>query len=312
MKTTLFRNISLIVLAFALVSLTACNKGKVKELESKNQQLSQINSLQDSLLNDFLTYFNDFEDNLATIKEREGIISVTATDPEVAGDRKERINTDLRTIDELLAKNNNIIDSLSARLGKVEGSSREYRRAVGRLKTQLAEKTNTIASLQTDLEQMNLTVATLNRKVDTLVDTRNRLAAKSTAQSQTIDDQSNQITQQKDRIAYQTEALNTAYMVMGTTKELKEARVISTAGGLIGIGKSKKLAEDFDASAFQRVDITKIEEVTVNAKKAELLTTHPAGSYAFEATDSKNIGSLKITDPERFWSTSKYLVVVTN
>lgn len=306
------KNTSIIFLIVLLgLSLTACNKGKVKELESKNQQLAQLNQLQDSLLNDFLSYFNDFEDNLAAIKEREGIISVTATDPEVEGDRKERINDDLRTIDELLARNNNIIDSLSARLTNVEGKSGEYRRAVNRLKSQLTEKTNTIAQLQGDLENMNLTVATLTLRVDTLTEVRNTLAAKSEAQSKTIQDQTSRISEQGDKIAYQTKELNTAYFVTGTKRELKDARVINSEGGLIGIGATKKLADDFDPNSFQKIDITTLEEIPVNARKAELLTSHPVDSYAF-TEEGKDIQALKITDPDRFWSTSKYLVVVVN
>lgn len=308
MKNTL---LIILTLAFGL-SITSCNKGKVKELESKNQQLSQLNHLQDSLLNDFLSYFNDFEENLATIKEREGIISITATDPEVEGDRKERINDDLRTIDELLARNNNIIDSLSARLTNVEGKSSEYRRAVKRLKTQLTDKTNTIAQLQGDLENMNLTVATLTMTVDTLTEARNTLAAKSAAQTQTIQDQGSRISEQSDRIDYQTGELNKAFFVTGTTRELKDANVINKEGGLIGIGATKKLASSFDPNSFQQIDITEIEEIPVNSKKASLLTTHPEGSYAFENGDGKDIRSIKITDPSRFWSTSKYLVVVVN
>jgi DNA repair exonuclease SbcCD ATPase subunit len=289
----------------------ACNQGKVKELESKNQQLSQLNQLQDSLLNDFLSYFNDFEENLTAIKEREGIISVTATDPEVEGDRKERINEDLRTIDELLARNNNIIDSLSARLNNAEGKSSQYRRAVNRLKTQLEEKTNTIAQLQSDLENMNLTVATLKLRVDTLTESRNTLAARSAAQSQTIQDQGARIAEQGEKIAFQTKELNTAYFVTGTKRELKDANVINSEGGLIGIGATKKLAQNFDPNSFQKVDITTLNEIPVNSRKAELLTSHPADSYAF-TEEGKDIQSIKITDPNRFWSTSKYLVVMVN
>lgn len=306
------KNTSIIFLIALLdLSLMACNQGKVKELESKNQQLSQLNQLQDSLLNDFLSYFNDFEENLTAIKEREGIISVTATDPEVEGDRKERINEDLRTIDELLARNNNIIDSLSARLNNAEGKSSQYRRAVNRLKTQLEEKTNTIAQLQSDLENMNLTVATLKLRVDTLTESRNTLAARSAAQSQTIQDQGARIAEQGEKIAFQTKELNTAYFVTGTKRELKDANVINSEGGLIGIGATKKLAQNFDPNSFQKVDITTLNEIPVNSRKAELLTSHPADSYAF-TEEGKDIQSIKITDPNRFWSTSKYLVVMVN
>ena len=44
------------------------------------------------------------------------------------------------------------------------------------------------------------------------------------------------------------------------------------------------------------------------AKKAKLLTTHPAASYELTKGADKNL-TLKINDPEAFWSISKYLVV---
>ena len=41
------------------------------------------------------------------------------------------------------------------------------------------------------------------------------------------------------------------------------------------------------------------------AKKAKLATNHPAGSYRLEGADK-----LVITDPNAFWSLSKYLVII--
>ncbi len=45
-------------------------------------------------------------------------------------------------------------------------------------------------------------------------------------------------------------------------------------------------------------------------KKAQLVTTHPAGSYHFEG--EKPIESLVIDDPQAFWKTSKYLIIAIN
>lgn len=38
------------------------------------------------------------------------------------------------------------------------------------------------------------------------------------------------------------------------------------------------------------------------------MTTHPNGSYAFEK-DDEGLLTLKITNPQEFWSVSKYLVI---
>jgi hypothetical protein len=44
------------------------------------------------------------------------------------------------------------------------------------------------------------------------------------------------------------------------------------------------------------------------SKRAELLTTHPAGSYEL-VKDAKGQLTLKITNPTEFWSVSRYLVI---
>ena len=45
------------------------------------------------------------------------------------------------------------------------------------------------------------------------------------------------------------------------------------------------------------------------SKSAKLLTTHPSSSYAL-VRDANKQYTLRITNPQIFWSTSKYLVVL--
>jgi len=110
--------------------------------------------------------------------------------------------------------------------------------------------------------------------------------------------------------------LKTAYYVIGSTKELKENGILTKEGGFIGIGKIKKLREDFNKDYFTQIDISKTSEVILGGKKAELLTTHPVGSYKVvgektkEKLREKTKEKLVITDSKSFWSVSKYLVVV--
>ena len=49
----------------SILALTtfACNQGKIDKLSQSNQQLQSEVQLQDSLLNDFMTTFNEFESN---------------------------------------------------------------------------------------------------------------------------------------------------------------------------------------------------------------------------------------------------------
>jgi galactitol-specific phosphotransferase system IIB component len=99
---------------------------------------------------------------------------------------------------------------------------------------------------------------------------------------------------------------------VGTYKQLKTKNVVEKEGGIAGLGSSEKLKSDFNQEYFTKVDITKVQNIPLHTKKAELITAHPIGSYEFEKNDKKVITNLIITDPEKFWEASKYLIVMTD
>ena len=92
----------------------------------------------------------------------------------------------------------------------------------------------------------------------------------------------------------------------GGAKELKEKGVLTKEGGVVGIGAVNKLnTEGLSKDQFTVVDVTATPEIAIGAKKAKLATSHPASSYRLE--DGTR---LVITDADKFWSVSKYLVIV--
>lgn len=291
--------------------LMSCNKGKIQDLEKRNSELTSQSQLQDSLLNEFMTSFNEFESNLEKIKEKEDLIAMTSEDPEMRKDGKEKILGDIDMINELLDRNRQIIDELSEKLAGSEAKLGEFRRMYKRLKNQLAEKDAEIAGMKEELETMNYAVQTLGRRIDTLQRFNTNLSSSNQTQTARISEQDAWIAEQESKINSQTESLNTAYFIAGTAKELKSNNILTKDGGFIGIGSAKKLKTDFNEEAFTKVDITDFNKIPVDTKKAQILTTHPSGSYTFNE-EGKKIESLEITDPEQFWKTSKYLVVVLN
>jgi hypothetical protein len=50
--------------------------------------------------------------------------------------------------------------------------------------------------------------------------------------------------------------------------------------------------------------------VPLFAKKAKLVTTHPNESYNLVKNQEGVVEKIDITDPEKFWSASKYLVII--
>ncbi|HNV95212.1 MAG TPA: hypothetical protein PKG63_01960, partial [Bacteroidales bacterium] len=112
-----------------------------------------------------------------------------------------------------------------------------------------------------------------------------------------------------DVIAQKTEELNTAFYVIGSKKELMENKIITKEGGFVGIGKIEKLREDFNKDYFTKIDITSLNEISINASKAKIITSHPNGSYKIEM-NGKKVDKITIIDKKTFWSVSKYLVIV--
>lgn len=304
MKRFIFAAVAIATLAF-----TGCNQDKIKDLEQRNAALMSQQMQQDSLVNDFMLSFNEFEQNLDQIKQREQIIAVNSDNPEARKASKDKIIEDIQLINELLVQNQGIIAELNQKLSEQEGSNKNMRSMVARLNKQLEEKTNEIAMLGAQLEEMNIQVATLRTQVDTLSTSSMALRRANTSQAAQIEDQSERIAQNTETIEQQTKRLHTAYYVAGTTKELKDRNILDKEGGVLGLGKTPKMNSNVDPSEFTRIDITEVQTIPVGAKKARVITAHPSSSYTMVNND-KVVEELEITNPDEFWKSSRYLVVV--
>ena len=86
---------------------------------------------------------------------------------------------------------------------------------------------------------------------------------------------------------------------------MKEQKILS--GG--GLFKAKEVMKgDFNKDYFTKADLRTLKEIPLEMKKAKILTNHPEGSYSLVKND-KGLLTLVISDPQNFWSLSKYLVV---
>ena len=104
-------------------------------------------------------------------------------------------------------------------------------------------------------------------------------------------------------------SLNMGFFCYGTFKELESKGVITKKGGFIGIGKTEQLKQDFNTDYFTQIDITETQSIDLFSKEAKILTSHPTDSYELVG-DEDSVDKLVILDPIRFWSASKYPVVI--
>ena len=278
----------LFILLAAPAFLVSCGGGKntaavdsVKDsLVDVTHKLSGVNASQASQLDSFFRAFNDIQSNLDEIKKKEKIITADTTRGDVSN-RKDQITADIQSIYDLMVKNKQRLAAAKKNLKDSNLKIAGMEQTITLLQNQLAEKEDEITQLKDELEKLNLQLSNLSMNYQ-------------------------ELQQQSDA---QTQEINSAWYAFGTSKVLKKEGVLTDQGGFIGIGKSQTLAQNLNTNYFTKIDITQTTEIVLGAKKATLVTTHPAGSYKIEGANG-HADKLTITDPTKFWSVSKYLVIV--
>ena len=284
----------LLIPVIILTSGCAHRKEQIARLQAQNDSLRAVGTDKDSNIADFVTTFNEVEANLDSIKRVERIIDKSAKEGEVKGSRKEQIKSDIHYIYDLLQKNRKLVAELTSKLSKSNKHAKELQLMIDNLNKSIDEKNAQIAQLTDELGKLNIQVKDLNVKVAGLNSNVNDLTADNQKKQADID--------------AKTEALNTAYYVIGTNRELKDKKIITGAGGFIGIGRTKNVRANLNMNDFTKVDITKVNEIPVMKKKINIVTNHPTSSYRIEG--NKTVDKIVITNAKEFWSLSKVLVIV--
>ena len=73
------------------------------------------------------------------------------------------------------------------------------------------------------------------------------------------------------------------------------------------MGKTQKIAADMDKANFTEIDYFVSTTIFVSSEDPEILTSHPSDSYTLDKGETSSI--IQITNPEKFWSINKFLVV---
>ncbi len=253
-----------------------------KHLEEERQSVASESSMKDSTINSMFGAFNRISENLRAIKEKQGLLGKNEQGGvETGPDMEKKMAADLYLIDSLLSENKKLIERMRRNAKANKGKISELEKTIATLEQSITEKDTEIASLKEQLTSTNASLASMI-----------------------------QMYQDKDQLATTQRAeLNKAYYCVGTNKELTKNGVLTKEGGFIGIGKVSKLnTQGMNLDYFKQVDITQMLEIPIGAKKAKLITSHPGGSYKMDMVEGRT-EKLTITDPNAFWSVSKYCVV---
>lgn len=281
------RVISICFVSLALL-LYGCKEYKApvdnRPTVAKDDSLQQIISQRDTQINNMMATMNEIQEGFNEISEAENRVNLIQDDERA--DKASQIKEDIKFIADRMQQNRELIKKLQGQLRDSDFKSQELKKVIANMLRQLDEKDQQLQQLRAELDAKNIHIAELDETICNLNNNVTELKSESDEKSQIINNQETQ--------------LNTAWYVFGTRPELKDQRI------LMG---DKVLQQNFNKNYFTKIDIRVTREIKLYSKSARLLTSHPAGSYEL-TRDNNKMYTLAITNPQLFWSTSKYLVVI--
>lgn len=288
MKKQLF---GIIVLVTA-VTIASCssNNGESEALQARVDSLSKVNQKQGEDLKNMSSFVTTISMSLDSIKLYEDSLLRTSS-PEGPKMTKEQVKLNLEKLMKVLERQQQQLADLRKQLETAKGANaEEMKKLVDFYEEQLKAKDAQIANLRGELDKKNVDISRLRTNVSSLITSNKQLEEKTELQN--------------NALSVQNEMLNTAYVQIGTKKELK-AKGLLTGGFL---KKTKMETSMLKETNFNKVDIRQFNDVKLQSKSPKILTQMPASSYTI-TKNSDGTCTLQIQDPASFWSVTNFLII---
>ena len=271
----------------AALLMTGCKDGKNAPGQASVQQTDSLNDViaqKDSEINEMMGTLNDIEEGFRLINEAENRVALLKNGEGTS--KKQNLKENIQFIAERMKQNRELIAKLQKQLESSTLKGGQLKKTIDNLTAQLEAKDKQLLALREELDKKDIHISELDETIGNLNTNVSNLSADNQQKAETINAQDKQ--------------LNTAWYVFGTKKELKGQHILECG---------KVMNGNFNKNYFTKVDIRNTTEIKLYSKSAKLLTAHPASSYSLTHDASKQY-VLRITNPQIFWSTSKYLVVL--
>ena len=275
------------ILAVVMLLASCQEKGNAPVVDKDNSvrdSLQQVIDSKDREINDILGTMNEIQEGFRLINAAEGRMSIIKSGE--ATNKTEQMRENIRSITEMMEHNRELIAKLRQQVRESSVRSDQFKTVIDNLVQQLEDNDANLQKLQTELQEKDIHIAELDQTVASLSSSIASLKEESSNKSETIIAQDKQI--------------NTAWYVFGTKKELQSQNIYE---------KGRVLQSNFNKNYFTKIDIRIVKEIKLYSKSVKIMTAHPTSSYQL-IQDANKQYVLRINNPQNFWSTSKYLVVL--
>jgi predicted nucleic acid-binding Zn-ribbon protein len=263
-------------------SLSKVRKDLMDEVMASTQFVTDINrelSKARSLLSKQEPQLETANEATATNEQRKMIVA-----------RITHLVARLDSVQNRLATARSRVTALTKQDSQLVAQVADYQKSIADLQASAAKERE---DLQTVINKQTTEIASLNGRVDTLNTVRAALT-----------DTVNQLTTQK----------NTAYYVIGTRDELIKKGVLVAEGHkrfLVVGGRHIEPARQLDPASFSKIDRLQDRTIRLPEGEYEILSRQNVSFAKAQAgKDGKISGGLTIEQPEQFWATSPFLIIV--
>jgi hypothetical protein len=197
----------------------------------------------------------------------------------------------------VLVRITQLVQQLHGVQGRLNGVRKQMSDKDTAFAVKIAEYEKMVADVHAAAEQQRL-------EFQTVIDEQTARIASLTGQVDTLRGTVGQLTSEQ----------NAVYVVVGTKKELLAKGVLVNEGpkrfGLVG-SRPVVPARELNPASFTKLDRT-TDSTIVLPDGVYKMVSRQGGSYATPPTvkGGRYAGAIRIEQPEKFWSTSKYLILV--
>lgn len=282
------------------ILLVACNGKETARADSAQAALTQQLELSRQLAaqKDSLTSVVLEADNfISAIDSQIAKVKGLPADKRKSG--QDPLQAQLAARQEMLDKVNALVERTRATANQLADSRKREQRLRGeneKYKAELESDQKMIAELNAAIERQTITIAGLQTSVDSLSVENQRLGN----ELQTV-----------------ASAHHRAYYVIGREQDLLAKGLVVREGGanllVARVGRTLQPARSLDRSQFTEIDQRKLAEIAMpDTTKRYRVVSRQSLDNADVADRSRTSfrGNLRITDADRFWAPSRYLIIV--
>jgi chromosome segregation ATPase len=173
------------------------------------------------------------------------------------------------------------VERTKAKIEELDANLRKNGVKISGLEKMIAGLRRNVAEKERQIAQLNITVDTLETKV--------------TGLTADVEDKRRE--------------LGTIFYAAGTKKDLTASGLVVAKGGVLGLGKTLQPSKQASETMFTALDTDQETVISIDAKKAQVLSAQPLTSYVLEPTGDGRM-ELRITDPKEFRKI-KHVVILT-